>query len=435
MKKNKKKQIIIAIILIVLLASGILTYVILKKPKNSNNITEKKENVNNDKDQKKYKIKDQVDIEIMQNILKINDFFDQIDNVSNYEISYYENNNKVDFTDKYNIVGNYKVVIKINDKEYTTTLNVIDKTAPDLTVKDLTINEKDGYNVNSFVKNCTDNSQKECILSFEDNKTYNSAGTYEVNIIAKDDSGNETKKKAKLIINKKTVNVNSKLNTKNDNKANNNTTANNTNNSKSNNNKVTFVKDETETEQETKDLKYGVKINVWHTKKYKLYSDGSKKLVNEYTHSELDSTNFSAKTSDMIPEAVENMSTYKAMVDGVLNYTNSFRSEVGKEPLTLDNDLTKAAMVRAIEMAYSKKFSHDRPDGSNCFSVLKDLGINIYFSGENIAMGQRSAEEVANDWKGSQGHYENMINPSFTKIGIGVIKLQGSYYWVQMFSN
>ena len=118
MKKNKKKQIIIAIILIVLLASGILTYVILKKPKNSNNITEKKENVNNDKDQKEYKIKDQVDIEIMQNILKINDFFDQIDNVSNYEISYYENNNKVDFTDKYNIVGKYKVVIKINDKEY-----------------------------------------------------------------------------------------------------------------------------------------------------------------------------------------------------------------------------------------------------------------------------------------------------------------------------
>ena len=88
-----------------------------------------------------------------------------------------------------------------------------------------------------------------------------------------------------------------------------------------------------------------------------------------------------------------------------------------------------------IEMAYSKKIFHTRPDGSTCFSVLNDMGKNAFYTGENVAMGYNTAEMVADGWKTSQGHYENMINSSFNKIGIGVIKLNGIYYWAQLFSN
>lgn len=247
------------------------------------------------------------------------------------------------------------------------------------------------------------------------NLKYDKVGTYDIVIIAKDSSGNELEETTKLEILKKQTS-----NTKN-------------NNNRNDNNKVKFVKEETETEKEEKDLKYGTKLTSWHVKTYNVYSDGSKKKVNEYTHNEVDGTNFNAKTSDMLPEAIENMSIYQNEVNDVVKYTNEFRTEAGKEPLKLDETLTKAAMVRAIEMAYSNKFSHERPDGNMCYYIMRDFGQDIYGVGENIASRQRNAKEVSYAWKGSQGHYENMISSSFTRIGIGVIKFYGTYYWVQLF--
>ena len=165
----------------------------------------------------------------------------------------------------------------------------------------------------------------------------------------------------------------------------------------------------------------------------KKQTSNTKNNNNRNTHNEVDGTNFNAKTSDMLPEAIENMSIYQNEVNDVVKYTNEFRTEAGKEPLKLDETLTKAAMVRAIEMAYSNKFSHERPDGNMCYYIMRDFGQDIYGVGENIASRQRNAKEVSYAWKGSQGHYENMISSSFTRIGIGVIKFYGTYYWVQLF--
>ena len=305
---------------------------------------------------------------------------------------------------------------KRQDKNYETTLNVVDKLAPTLKLKELTITLGDKFEINSFVESCTDNSKEDCILSYKENKKYTKVGTYDVTIIAKDKSDNVVEETTKLIVkNKKTTNETQ------------------TNNNNNNNNKVKFVKEETESVKETKELKYGTILNSWHVKTYKLYSDGSKKTVNEYTHYEVDGTNFNAKTSDMLPEAIENMNVYKDIVNDVVKYTNEFRTEVGQAPLTLDETLTKAAMVRAIEMAYSDKFSHERPDGNMCYYIMRDFGQDIYGVGENIASRQRNAKEVSYARKGSQGHYENMISASFTRIGVGVINFYGTYYWVQLF--
>lgn len=60
----------------------------------------------------------------------------------------------------------------------------------------------------------------------------------------------------------------------------------------------------------------------------------------------------------------------------MLSYVNNYRSEVNASPLFIDNNLNLAATIRAIEMSYSKQFSHTRPDGTMCYSVISDLGIN-----------------------------------------------------------
>lgn len=319
-----------------------------------------------------------------------------------------------------------KEIINNNDKQ-NEEITDIDSEDPILKLKELKVYAGDKFTINDFVDSCTDNSGEECILSYKEDKSYSDVGVYDIVIIAKDSSGNETEETTKLeILEKQTSN---KTNTE----TKNNTKNNNSNDNKTKNNKVKFVKEETEKEKEEKDLKYGSRLTSWHVKTYNVYSDGSKKLIDEYNHSEVDAKNFNAKTSDMLPEAIKNMSIYSNMVDDVLKYTNEFRAEVNKSPLVLDETLTKAAMVRAVEMAYSNKFSHERPDGNMCYYIMRDFGQDIYGVGENIAMGQRNAKEVSYAWKGSQGHYENMIDSSFTRIGVGVIKFQGTYYWVQLF--
>ena len=405
----KKKKILIITTIIVIVLLGITLFIFLEKKdikeKESSNIQTKEEKIN---------IKENVEVEINSEVLNIKNFFEN-SNFSDGEINYFESDKKIKFDTKYNKIGSFKVVMKINDKNYETTLNVVDKLAPTLKLKELTITLGDKFEINSFVESCTDNSKEDCILSYKENKKYTKVGTYDVTIIAKDKSDNVVEETTKLIVkNKKTTNE---------------TQTNNNNN----NNKVKFVKEETESVKETKELKYGTILNSWHVKTYKLYSDGSKKTVNEYTHYEVDGTNFNAKTSDMLPEAIENMNVYKDIVNDVVKYTNEFRTEVGQAPLTLDETLTKAAMVRAIEMAYSDKFSHERPDGNMCYYIMRDFGQDIYGVGENIASRQRNAKEVSYAWKGSQGHYENMISASFTRIGVGVINFYGTYYWVQLF--
>ena len=409
----KKKKILTITTIIVIVLLGITLFIFLEKKdikeKESSNIQTKEEKIN---------IKENVEVEINSEVLNIKDFFEN-SNFSDGEINYFENDKKIKFDTKYNKIGSFKVVIKINDKNYEITLNVVDTLAPTLKLKELTITLGDKFEINSFVESCTDNSEEDCILSYKENKKYTKVGTYDVTIIAKDKSDNVVEETTKLIVkNKKTTNE---------------TQTNNNNNNNNNNNKVKFVKEETESVKETKELKYGTILNSWHVKTYKLYSDGSKKTVNEYTHYEVDGTNFKAKTSDMLPEAIENMNVYKDIVNDVVKYTNEFRTEVGQAPLTLDETLTKAAMVRAIEMAYSDKFSHERPDGNMCYYIMRDFGQDIYGVGENIASRQRNAKEVSYAWKGSQGHYENMISASFTRIGVGVINFYGTYYWVQLF--
>ena len=412
MKNNFKKYVMIGVMSLVAVALvflGIYCYKQNKKIK-VNSVDDVKAEV---------VIKKEVTAEIMSDVFKVEDFFDNKKLEDDLEINYKKDGEDITFLEKYDKLGTYEVVIKNKDKEYKSLLNVVDTTKPVLKLKNVSIKVNDKYKVSDFVEECSDNSLEDCILSFKENKTYKDVGVYDIVIIAKDSSGNEVEETTKLEILKKQTS--------------NKTSTENKDNTK-NNDKVKFVKEETETEKEEKDLKYGSKLTSWHVQIYNVYSDGSKKLINEYTHSEVDAKNFNAKTSDMLPEAIENMNTYKNMVNDVLKYTNEFRSEVQKSSLVLDETLTKAAMVRAIEMAYSNKFSHERPDGNMCYYIMQDFGQDIYGIGENIAMGQRNAKEVSYAWKGSQGHYENMIDSSFTKIGVGVIKFQGTYYWVQLFS-
>lgn len=130
---------------------------------------------------------------------------------------------------------------------------------------------------------------------------------------------------------------------------------------------------------------------------------------------------------------IQNENTYTDLINEVYEITNNYRSLVGVSSLTLDSSLVEAASIRAKEL--SDSFSHTRPNGSSCFTVLSELGISYGTAGENIAAGYSSSQSVMEGWRSSSGHYQNIISSKFKKIGIGVNIVNNQYYWVQIFSN
>ena len=196
----------------------------------------------------------------------------------------------------------------------------------------------------------------------------------------------------------------------------------------------TIIKTEDEEKLTKSETKYGLTTNTYTVTTYNVYSDGSKKEKSSKTRTEK-TGQYSATTEELLLEARQLKSQNASLINGVLGYVNQYREEVQVEKITLDSKLTEAACARAMEMAYTNKMSHTRPNGSRCFSILKEMGISYMACGENIAMGQRSAKAVANSWRNSDGHYKNMINSSYGKIGIGVMQYNGTYYWCQLFTN
>lgn len=117
----------------------------------------------------------------------------------------------------------------------------------------------------------------------------------------------------------------------------------------------------------------------------------------------------------------------------VLTLVNQERAKVGLSPLTMDQGLLDTAMLRANEI--TSYFSHTRPDGTTCFTAFPDGHYGYYYIGENIAMGQISPSSVMTSWMNSSGHKENILKSQYKSIGIGCIKANGCYYWVQCFSS
>lgn len=129
------------------------------------------------------------------------------------------------------------------------------------------------------------------------------------------------------------------------------------------------------------------------------------------------------------PQATEASASVE--VQQVLKETNAYRAENGLAPLALHQSLTKVAQQKATDMAKNRYFSHTSPTLGSPFDQMKAAGISYRRAAENIAMGQRSAEEVVDAWMKSPGHRANILDRNLTHIGIGYDA--NGRYWVQQF--
>lgn len=132
------------------------------------------------------------------------------------------------------------------------------------------------------------------------------------------------------------------------------------------------------------------------------------------------------------PGQPDNGGSMDSYASQVAKLVNEERAKAGLSPLTVHNGAVNAAQTRAKEIEQS--FSHTRPNGSSFSTALTAAGVNYRSSGENIAYGQRSPEQVMQTWMNSSGHRANILNSNFTSIGVGHYKnAAGVDYWTQLF--
>jgi uncharacterized protein YkwD len=124
----------------------------------------------------------------------------------------------------------------------------------------------------------------------------------------------------------------------------------------------------------------------------------------------------------------------------VLQLTNQERAKAGCGALRTNSALTRAAEAHASDMVVNHYFDHNSQDGRSPFDRMKAAGFSGGSMAENIAVGYSSAAAVVDGWMNSEGHRKNILNCSYTMIGIGydsgVVKPSwGGGSWVQDFGG
>ena len=124
-------------------------------------------------------------------------------------------------------------------------------------------------------------------------------------------------------------------------------------------------------------------------------------------------------------------STITSYEQQVIDLVNNIRVQNGLGKLTANWELSRIARYKSQDMHDNRYFSHTSPVYGTPFDMIKNFGISFRTAGENIAQGYATPEAVVNGWMNSSGHRANILNASYTQIGVGYVS--NGNYWTQMF--
>ncbi|TCK80605.1 CAP domain-containing protein [Albibacterium bauzanense] len=132
-----------------------------------------------------------------------------------------------------------------------------------------------------------------------------------------------------------------------------------------------------------------------------------------------------SKETLKLPFSVKFPKVREPLEKEMLNMINVERKAHGLAPLEVDSRLTNVARDHSRDMFTRSYFSHISPEGLSPFDRIRKANILFLTAGENLALAQTipiAHEGLMN----SPGHRANILNPSFRRVGIGV--LDGGIY-------
>ncbi|HEX7090539.1 MAG TPA: CAP domain-containing protein [Longimicrobiales bacterium] len=126
----------------------------------------------------------------------------------------------------------------------------------------------------------------------------------------------------------------------------------------------------------------------------------------------------------------------------VLAEANAVRMRAGSRPLVMDAALRRAARRYSRELAERQEIEHLSPTpGRRTFRQrIAAEGARARIAGENLARLSASVESLPSRavraWMKSPGHRRNLLDPIFSRTGIGVmLGRDGIWYVVQVYAT
>jgi uncharacterized protein YkwD len=134
----------------------------------------------------------------------------------------------------------------------------------------------------------------------------------------------------------------------------------------------------------------------------------------------------------------------RAAESEIVRRTNDLRRQHNLPPLLRNAQLDRAALGHTLEMVEYDFLSHvGRHSGSHLKQRAQQAGYSQgVLLGENLARGQRTAEEAIEAWLSSPGHRANLLHPNFRDIGVACLEgrvtgpdgqTYSAVYWTQNF--
>jgi uncharacterized protein YkwD len=115
-------------------------------------------------------------------------------------------------------------------------------------------------------------------------------------------------------------------------------------------------------------------------------------------------------------------------VEILIEFINKERTDVGRAPLTVNEQLTKAARAHSLDMAcnISDRLIHSGSDGLWTGDRVTDAGYTNPFYVELLAIGLPG--DAMNQWKIEKNDWSAILNARVTEIGVGYVFSKFSAY-------
>jgi uncharacterized protein YkwD len=121
-----------------------------------------------------------------------------------------------------------------------------------------------------------------------------------------------------------------------------------------------------------------------------------------------------------LPFKATDLSMDAAAEEQMLAFVNAEREKAGAPPLVMDEGLRRTARAHSSDMWQRQYFAHTDPDGHDPFDRMRAGGAVFSTAGENLALA-RSTERAMEGLMNSPGHRQNILDPDFRRVGIGVV--------------
>lgn len=119
----------------------------------------------------------------------------------------------------------------------------------------------------------------------------------------------------------------------------------------------------------------------------------------------------------------------------LLDMTNAARTRAGVPPLRFDETLTRAAREHSAAMADAEEISHQLPREPSLSARLSaDSSLHLDHMGENVSMAA-DANQSQEGLMHSPPHRENILDPGYNIIGIGVVRRGPMIYVTEDFGH